>query len=70
MSRLRSVLHPSDFSRASGAAFARAVVTAKADRAQLLLVHVLSPAVPIAGEGYISSKVYDDLEAKRTRRGT
>ena len=62
MSRLRRVLHPSDFSRASGAAFARAVATAKADRARLLLVHVLSPPVPIAGEGYVSSKVYDDLE--------
>ncbi|HEX9125362.1 MAG TPA: universal stress protein [Methylomirabilota bacterium] len=62
MSRLRRVLHPSDFSRASGAAFARAVAMAKADRARLLLVHVLSPPVPIAGEGYISSKVYDDLE--------
>ena len=63
MSRLRRILHPSDFSRASGAAFARAVAMAKADRAQLLLVHVLAPPIPIAGEGYISPKVYDDLEA-------
>ena len=63
MSRLRRILHPSDFSRASGAAFARAVAMAKADRAQLQLVHVLAPPVPIAGEGYISPKVYDDLEA-------
>ena len=45
MSRLRRVLHPSDFSRASGAAFARAVSMAKADRAQLLLVHVVAPRV-------------------------
>lgn len=63
MSRLRRVLHPTDFSSASGAAFKRAVAMAKADRAQLLLVHVLAPPVPIAGEGYISPKVYDDLEA-------
>jgi nucleotide-binding universal stress UspA family protein len=69
MSRLRSVLHPSDFSRASGAAFARAVAMAKADRARLLLVHVLSPPVPIAGEGYISSKVYDDLETSARAYG-
>jgi nucleotide-binding universal stress UspA family protein len=61
--RLRRILYPSDFSRASGAAFARAVAMAKADRAQLLLVHVLAPQVLIAGEGYISPKVYDDLEA-------
>src|SRR5262252_2572810 len=43
MSRLRRILHPTDFSRASNAAFAR--------------------AVPMAGEGYISPSVYEDLEA-------
>jgi nucleotide-binding universal stress UspA family protein len=63
MSRLRRILHPSDFSRASGAAFARAVAMAKADRAQLLVVHVLAPPVLIADESYISPKVYEDLEA-------
>lgn len=63
MSRLRRILHPSDFSSASGAAFGRAVAMAKANRAQLLLVHVLAPSVPIAGEGYMSPKVYEDLEA-------
>ena len=69
MSRLRRILHPSDFSRASGAAFARAVAMAKTDRAQLLLVHVLAPSVPIAGEGYISPKVYEDLEASARAYG-
>ena len=69
MSRLSRILHPSDFSRASGAAFARAVAMAKADRAQLLLVHVLAPPIPIAGEGYISPKVYDDLEASARKYG-
>ena len=69
MSRLRRILHPSDFSRASGAAIARAVAKAKADRAQLLLVHVLAPPIPIAGEGYISPKVYDDLEASARKYG-
>ena len=63
MIRLRRILHPTDFTRASTAAFKRAVARAKADRAQLLIVHVLSPAVPMAGEGYISPKVYDDLES-------
>lgn len=69
MSRLRRILHPSDFSRASGAAFARALVMAKADRAQLLLVHVLAPPIPTAGEGYISPKVYEDLEASSRAYG-
>ena len=67
MSRVRRILHPTDFSRASGAAFARAVHMAKADRAQLLLVHVLAPPMPIAGEGYMASEVYDDLQTSARR---
>ncbi len=63
MSRIRRILHPSDFSRASGAAFAKSVEMAKANRAELVIVHVLAPAVPLAGDGYISPKVYEDLEA-------
>jgi nucleotide-binding universal stress UspA family protein len=63
MSRLRRILHPTDFSGASGAAFKRAVAMAKADKAQLILLHVLAPPVPIAGEGYIPPNVYEDLEA-------
>jgi nucleotide-binding universal stress UspA family protein len=62
MSRVRRILYPTDFSKGSGAAFARAVQLAKTDRAQLLIVHVLAPVVPIAGEGYISPQVYDDIE--------
>ncbi len=63
MSRIRRVLHPTDFSRASTAAFKRAVDMAKSNRAELLLVHVMVPAVPLMGDGYVSPKVYEDLEA-------
>jgi len=69
MSRVRRILHPTDFSRASGAAFARAVSMAKADRAQLLLVHVLASPMPMAGEGYISPEEYDDVDASARRYG-
>jgi nucleotide-binding universal stress UspA family protein len=69
MSRLRRILYPTDFSRASNAAFARAIAMAKADRAQLMLVHVLAPPMPIAGEGYIPPNVYEDLEASARRYG-
>jgi nucleotide-binding universal stress UspA family protein len=62
MTRIRRILHPSDFSRASGAAFARAVEMAKANRAELLVAHVLSPAMPMSGEGYVSPKVYENIE--------
>ena len=63
MSRIRRILHPSDFSRASGAAFAKAVEMAKTNRAELLLAHVLAPVIPMAGDGYISPKVYEEIEA-------
>jgi nucleotide-binding universal stress UspA family protein len=59
----RRILHPSDFSRASGVAFKKAVELAKSDRAELLLVHVMSPIAPIAGEGYVSPKMYEDIAA-------
>jgi nucleotide-binding universal stress UspA family protein len=42
MNRVRRILHPSDFSHASGGAFAKAVEMAKASRAALLLVHVMT----------------------------
>jgi nucleotide-binding universal stress UspA family protein len=63
MSRLRRILHPTDFSSASRASFSRAVSMAKAERAELLLVHVLTLQLAMAGDGYMSPKVYDDMEA-------
>jgi nucleotide-binding universal stress UspA family protein len=62
MSRIRRVMHPTDFSRASTPAFKRAVEMAKGNHAELLLVHVMVPAVPLMGDGYVSPKVYEDLE--------
>src|SRR5215510_9289473 len=62
MSRFRRILHPTDFSRASTAAFNRAITMAKKDRSELVLVHVLAPPMPLAGEGYIPPNVYEDLE--------
>ena len=63
MSRTRRILHPSDFSRASGAAFTKAVDLAKANKAALLVVHVLAPVLPMVGERYVSPQVYEDLVA-------
>jgi nucleotide-binding universal stress UspA family protein len=61
MSRIRRILHPTDFSKASAAAYKRAVDMAKGNRAELLLVHVLAPAVPLVGDGYVSPQVYEDM---------
>ncbi|KRT75075.1 MAG: hypothetical protein XU13_C0005G0028 [Candidatus Rokubacteria bacterium CSP1-6] len=68
MKGVRRILHPTDFSRASGAAFLKAVALAKESRAELLLVHVLLPTTPFIGDGYISPKTYEELEAS-ARRG-
>ena len=59
----RRILHPTDFSTASAAAFAKAVEMAKAGRGELLLVHVMNPVMPVPGDGYISPKVYDEIAA-------
>jgi len=59
----RRILHPSDFSRASGAAFKKAVEMAKLNRGELILVHVLNPVIPVAGDGYVSPKMYEEIAA-------
>jgi nucleotide-binding universal stress UspA family protein len=68
MAAIRSIFHPTDFSPASRPAFRQAVELAKALRAQLALVHILSPVViPIMGtETYIPAATYDEIE--RTAR--
>jgi universal stress protein A len=64
MPRLRRIMHATDFSRASTAALKRAVAMAKADRAQLIVVHVMTPpSLVLPGEGYISPSLYENLEA-------
>jgi nucleotide-binding universal stress UspA family protein len=59
----RRVLHPTDFSKASTAAFARSVAEARATRSELVLVHVLAPIVTMAGAGeaYVTPKVYEQM---------
>ena len=63
MRRIRRILHPSDFSAASNAAFAKAVEMAKTNRAELLLTHVLTPIMPMVADGYVSAQVFTDIEA-------
>ena len=57
----RSILHPSDFSGASRAAFRKAIEMARSSRAELLIAHVLSPIVPVPGDGYVPPQMYDQL---------
>ena len=57
-----TIMHPTDFSPASRAAFARAVTMAHDEGAELWLVHVLSTVTPLVGDGYMSPKTYDELQ--------
>ena len=67
MPRLRRVLHPTDFSPASGPAFRRALEMAKEDGATLLLLHVL-PTLPMVADAYIAASAYDEMmRAHRTQ---
>ena len=63
MSRISRILHPSDFSRASGAAFAKAVELAKSNRAELIVLHVTTSVIPMVGDGYVSPEVFSEIEA-------
>jgi universal stress protein A len=62
---MKKILHPSDFSKASRAAFKKAIEMAKTMRATVHLLHVMAP-VPILGDGYISPKTYDELLTSAT----
>ena len=63
---IRRILHPTDFSPASGAAFTRALNEARANKSSLVIAHVLSPVIPIPGDGYVSPSAYEQMmEAAR-----
>jgi nucleotide-binding universal stress UspA family protein len=57
-----TILHPTDFSPSSRAAFNHALALAREQGAELLLVHVLPTVMPMVGEGYMSPKTFDDLQ--------
>lgn len=68
MARTRRILHPTDFSPASGRALDKAIELAKQNKAELLLVHVMVPVVPyVEGEVYSGARLYRDLQSAATR---
>ncbi len=69
MKRIRRILHPTDFSSASRPALAWAVDLAKRTKASLTLVHVMTPVVPMVGEGYVSPQAWADLQRQMRARG-
>jgi len=67
MKRLRRVLHATDFSRASGAAFTEVVALARRDRARLLILHVLLPASPFLAGAVNLPPSYLELQVRARR---
>ena len=63
MARFRTILHPTDFSPGSAAAFAAACDLARDYDARLVVLHAFGPAVPIGTEGVIVSSDLDELRA-------
>lgn len=68
MKRVRRILHPTDFSKASGRALAEAMDLAKQNKADLLLLHVIVPMTPyVAADHYTGPEMYLKLEAAAKR---
>ena len=65
MGLFRRIMHPTDFSKASGRALEMAVELAKQNKAELLLAHVLTPVIPYAGDDtYADPTLYVEIEKK------
>ena len=62
MTRIRRIIHASDFSKASRRAFATAVTLAKSTHATLTLVHVVVPFVPVVPEQYFDGGTWDLID--------
>jgi nucleotide-binding universal stress UspA family protein len=61
-------MHASDFSPSSRPAFKAAVAIAKANKAELLVVHVLS-SLPVIPDAYVAATTYERLEREHRASG-
>jgi universal stress protein A len=58
----RRVLFGTDFSPASRPAFRRAIALAHQSRGRLLIVHVVPSGMPLGAEGYVTPRMYQEME--------
>jgi nucleotide-binding universal stress UspA family protein len=63
------ILHPTDFSPASRAAFARALADARAEGAPLLVLHVLAPVTPFGEDDYMSPGTFAEVQRSMHAHG-
>ncbi len=61
MAAIRRILYATDFSPASRPAFRRALELARANRAQLIALHVMTPPILYTPDGYALPQTYDRL---------
>ena len=61
MTRIRTILHPTDFSPGSAAAFAYACDLARDFDGRLIVLHVLDAGVPMVAEGVVLPSNLDEL---------
>jgi nucleotide-binding universal stress UspA family protein len=61
MKRFRTILHPTDFSPGSAAAFQYACDLARDSDGRVIVVHALSVVAPFAAEGVMLSINFDEL---------
>jgi len=57
----QTIMHATDFSRASRAAFGKALQLARRDHAPLVIAHVMTPPAPLIGDGYVSPTTWDGI---------
>jgi nucleotide-binding universal stress UspA family protein len=63
MSAIRRIVYATDFSPASRPAFGRALDLARANRAELIALHVVTPPLLYGPEAYAMPQVYDGMVA-------
>jgi nucleotide-binding universal stress UspA family protein len=61
-STIRVVVHATDFSPASRAAFTKAGQLARVAGAQLVLLHVRSPVAHLVADAYVAPREYEQLD--------
>ena len=69
MKKIRRILHPTDFSPASRRALEQAIAMARREKAELVIVHVLSVVVPVVGDGYMSPAAFEEVQSSMRLSG-
>lgn len=62
MTRTGRVLYATDFSPASAPAFTQALATARAEKSDLTIAHVLGPVVSVMGDGYLPPSTFAQID--------